>query len=347
MKFTDRSKLGFTLIELLVVIAIIALLLGILIPALGKARQTAQTVKSKANLRSHGQVQFLYAGDFNDSFINPFNTTKTSGGGVGSQGWAVARKPGLAGRYEFVGPGQWYSEMYAFHWYSLVGGWLNEGDYTSEIQFAPSDVVMINRFRDNFIENQNRSINNSIWDCSYVLSPTVWFNPKRYENDIRPDCVRNSGPASLAKRNKVSDTTFPSNKVIIWERFDWTKNERNASQPNPFDPTAPVIELGIERQHPQWNNPAAEPAVLTADGSVVSTKISDIRQLASDENERAAREFTPTDVWNMPGSLLEDYQMDMDWFEVGLINQDGFGAGQYPAYFWATRDGIKGRDISR
>jgi prepilin-type N-terminal cleavage/methylation domain-containing protein len=347
MKFTDRSKLGFTLIELLVVIAIIALLLGILIPALGKARLTAQTVKSKANLRSLGQVQFLYAGDFKDSYINPFNVTKTSGGGVGSQGWAVARKPGLAGRYEFTGPGQWYSEMYAFHWYSLVGGWLNEGDYTSEIQFAPSDVVLINRFRDTFIEDQNRSINSSIWDCSYVLSPTVWFNPTRYEDNMRPVCVRSNGPASLAKRNKVSDTAYPSNKVIIWERFDWSKNERNASQPNPVNPNAPAIELGIEKQHPQWNNPDAEPAVLTADGSVISTKISDIRALAGDENERIAREFTPTDVWDIPGSLLANYQMDQDWFEVGLIGQDGFGAGKYPAYFWATRDGIKGRDFVR
>jgi len=73
---SNRAR-AFTLVELLVVIGIIALLISILLPALGKARNAANTIASSANLRSIIQGMQIYAAQNN--------------GAIPGSGWTSAR----------------------------------------------------------------------------------------------------------------------------------------------------------------------------------------------------------------------------------------------------------------
>jgi prepilin-type N-terminal cleavage/methylation domain-containing protein len=69
MKTQSKNKKGFTLIELLVVISIIALLLSILMPALGRVKDLARRVVCIANLAQWGLVLTLYTEDHNSHFF--------------------------------------------------------------------------------------------------------------------------------------------------------------------------------------------------------------------------------------------------------------------------------------
>jgi prepilin-type N-terminal cleavage/methylation domain-containing protein len=251
MRHKARMK-GFTLIELLVVIAIIALLISILLPALGKARCASRMSICLSNLKQMATATQSYAADFQDRIfaftwqpgsyngIDP-SDPDASGllpcpamdpiGASARQAVYIMRKRGdRSGSAQMPLPAAWIPQVLYSH---LVLQDYLAARIPEKMVVCPEDVWR-NRWQDwhafedgafEPYQPPHTDPNNKRWPYSSSYQPP----PCTYDHSIPVNRIRQTGNqyyqytipgGALIGNRKIADVASPSSKVLLMDEVD-------------------------------------------------------------------------------------------------------------------------------
>jgi prepilin-type N-terminal cleavage/methylation domain-containing protein/prepilin-type processing-associated H-X9-DG protein len=117
-KLSSPLSKGFTLVELLVVIAIILMLVALLMPVLGRVRETAKMIKCTSNLRQLHMATFVYAADYNG--YPPINRDMTVTNNREEFLIARSRDPSDPSYRSYYPKNKWFAEYLPASAYGLM-----------------------------------------------------------------------------------------------------------------------------------------------------------------------------------------------------------------------------------
>ncbi|MHC4992682.1 MAG: type II secretion system protein [Planctomycetota bacterium] len=260
----ERSaRRGFTIVEMMVVISILGVLIGLLLPAIARARDTARQIISQTNLHQLGQAHAIYAAEWNDrqftltddglsrygstptaALNSYFNQTSQFHAGI-LLGWAdINGSTGLWGFYfdnpvnhNLVQPIDFAS---GFGWFRLSNArqfnqYINARFY-DPIFYAPKDRVPwaeLEPFLETPAEYVPSSVTGQFIWSSYCLSAAALYSPDVFDADGFQD------PWSLDggfRAPSMSQARFADLKSHMLEH-NWLQQSRSNCNPGFTDGT--------------------------------------------------------------------------------------------------------------
>jgi prepilin-type N-terminal cleavage/methylation domain-containing protein len=275
----SRRFCGFTLIELLVVVAIIALLIGILLPALGKARDSARKTRSLANIKTHGQILAVYANENRNELVNPYRGPGETNTFGNSDIWEIC--PTWSNSCWLM-----KNDGFSYHWGPFLRDYYAD-QKESDVFCAPQDDETKEGIQDLLAEGE---IGRWVIDISYWYSATCYYNPRRFYD--REGGESSTGAvAENIRRNEIDDVSYPSQKVVVFEKQDF-----------------------LEKQKFLFSHPDASAALILTDGSGRFSQNNVLTQRVLQDDDL----FPSGGLWADPDGL-SDYRMDNQFSPAELL----------------------------